>query len=142
IHVIRGNAVPELYNFPGFRNALAYRVDSPRPDVLAAVATIESDVVGIAGASADCDAMWQIGVDVVPDERGRGIGRAVVSRLTQEVLAEGRLPYYSAFVANVASHGVASAVGFWPVWVEVYARDLPTGSRPTHIDVIPNVSNP
>lgn len=141
VHVVRGDAVKELYNFPGFRNALGYRVNSPRPDVLAAVATIGGDVVGVAGASADCDAMWQIGVDVVPGERGRGIGRAVVSRLTREVLAEGRLPYYSAFVANVASHDVATAVGFWPVWVEVYARDVPTESRPNGFDVTPDVSN-
>jgi GNAT superfamily N-acetyltransferase len=129
IQVVRGEAVQDLYRYPGFENALAYRANAARPDVLAVVATETSEPVGIAGASADCDALWQIGVDVAPENRGQGIGRAVVSRLTREVLDRGRLPYYSAFVANVASHGVATAVGYWPMWIEVYARDVRKSSE-------------
>lgn len=122
IATLEEKAIPDLYRFPGFRNALAYRRETSRPDVLATVATRGGDVVGIAGASADCDEMWQIGVDVVAGERGRGIGRALVGQLTHEVLGRGRLPYYSTHVANLRSRTLAVSLGYWPAWVELGTR--------------------
>ena len=49
-------------------------------------------VIGIAGASADSDELWQIGVDVLPKYQGRCIGKALVSELTAAVLAAGKVP--------------------------------------------------
>jgi GNAT superfamily N-acetyltransferase len=122
--LVEGDSVVRLYRHPGFRHALHYRVDPKRPDVLAAVATRNGEIVGIAGASADCDAMWQIGVDVVAPARGQRLGRALVSCLAAAILARGRLPYYSTTVANLASRNLAIGVGFWPAWIEMwtYAR--------------------
>jgi predicted GNAT family acetyltransferase len=76
----------------------------------------------VAGASADCEELWQIGVDVVEGQRGRGIGRAIVGRLTAEVLARGRVPYYSTVVSNLRSSRLALGLGYRLAWVELYAR--------------------
>lgn len=55
IEVVDGRAVAALYRHSGFRHALFYLTGSPRPDMVAAVARVGAEVVGIAGASADCD---------------------------------------------------------------------------------------
>jgi GNAT superfamily N-acetyltransferase len=123
ITLLEGAAVFDLYRYAGFPHALAYRVDHPRPDVVAAVARHGGNVVGIAAASADCDRLWQIGVDVVPAARGAGIGRALVSGLTEAVFHHERIPYYSAALSNVPSLALATSIGYWPLWCELYVRD-------------------
>ncbi|HEU5430574.1 MAG TPA: GNAT family N-acetyltransferase [Thermomicrobiales bacterium] len=119
ISVVAEPAVADLYRHAGFENALA-----SRRDVAAVVAWIGHEIVGIAGASADCDALWQIGVDVVPAARGIGVGKALVSRLTERVFAAGRVPYYSTAVANIRSLSLAARLGFWPAWTELYVKDV------------------
>jgi GNAT superfamily N-acetyltransferase len=122
VEVVEGAAVADLYRHDGFRHALAYQTGTPRPDVLAAVARRGGAVVGVAGASADSDELWQIGVDVVEGERGRGIGRAVVARATAAVLAHGRVPYYSTTLSNLSSTRLALGLGYRLAWIELYAR--------------------
>ena len=77
----------------------------------------------MAGASADSDDLWQIGVEVVEAARGSGIGRALVGRLIEGILDRGRIPYYTTVVSNLRSRSVAISLGYWPAWTELYARD-------------------
>jgi GNAT superfamily N-acetyltransferase len=114
--------VAGLYEHTNFRHALSYRVDHPRPDQLAVAAECDGKIVGIAGASEDCELMWQIGVDVLPEYQGLGIGKAIVGTLTKAVLDHGVLPYYSTEVSNLLSRRLAVSVGYWPAWVQMYAR--------------------
>ncbi|WP_274648884.1 GNAT family N-acetyltransferase [Paenibacillus humicola] len=107
-----------------FKNALSFNPESSRPDILAAVAECDENIVGVAGASADCETMWQIGVDVVPAYQGLGIGKALVGTLTKAVLNEGIVPYYSAAVSHLHSRRLALSLGYWPAWIHVYAREL------------------
>jgi predicted GNAT family acetyltransferase len=123
IAVCERESIPCLYAHPGFTNALSYRADHPRPDMIATVARRAGRIVGIAAASADCDRLWQIGVDVLPEERQHGIGRALVSRLTEAVLETGRIPCYSTAVSNIASRSLALRLGYWPAWTELYALE-------------------
>jgi hypothetical protein len=123
VTLVEGKDVIDLYKYQGFGIAMSYRPDSPRPDVMATVATRRGAVVGIAAASADSDELWQIGVEVSGHERGGGIGQALVGRLTEGILAAGKIPYYGTAVSNLPSRLVANRLGFWPVWTEMYARD-------------------
>ena len=128
LHLYDGAQITELYGHKGFPHALGRGPGGPRPDVLACAATGSGGAVAaIAGASADCDDLWQIGVDVLPEWRGRGLGRAVVAQLASAVRARGRLPYYSTAVSNLASAGLAAAAGFRPCWVQVHAVDGKAG---------------
>jgi len=124
--LVEGAAVAALYRYSGFPNALGYRRDASRPDVLATVMRQGERVVGIAAASVDHALLWQIGVEVDPDFRGRGIGRALVGRLAAAILDADKIPYYSTGLANLGSQLVALGLGFWPAWTEVYARDRPS----------------
>jgi GNAT superfamily N-acetyltransferase len=121
IAVVERDGMAALYAHEGFHNALGYSLMHPCPDMLATVATRDGAVVGVAGASADCDTLWQIGVDVVPEARGAGLGRALVSRLTDAVFDAGRVPYYTTAVSNIASRSLALGLGYRPVWTAMYA---------------------
>lgn len=126
-------AIRRLYDVPGFRNAIQYDESHPRPDRLVTLVRAEGEIVGMAGASEDCEMLWQIGIDVLPSFRRRGIATALVSRLASEVLLRGRVPYYGTASCNTASQRVAAGSGFVPGWTCVYrgrfdgACTMPTG---------------
>lgn len=93
-------------------------------DMLAVGAYDGEALVGLAGASADCESMWQIGVDVLPAYRRRGIAAALTSRLAWEVFERGRVPFYCAAWCNLKSVRNALKCGFRPAWVELTARSV------------------
>lgn len=78
-------------------------------------------MTGLAGCSAETPKMWQIGVDVLPEYRGRGIAAALVRRLAALTMARGCVPYYTAAAANVPSIRTAGAVGFVLCWAQLTA---------------------
>ena len=80
-------------------------------------------LVGLAGCSADCDSMYQIGVDVLPEYRRKGIASALTSRLALEILALGKVPFYCAAWSNIKSVRNALRCGFRPAWVQLTAKD-------------------
>ena len=79
-------------------------------------------LVGFAACSADCEDMWQIGVDVLPEYRREGIASALTSRLALEILERGKVPFYCAAWCNVKSVRNAIKSGFRPAWVEMTAK--------------------
>lgn len=92
-------------------------------DVLGIGAYDGEKLVGLAGCSADCETMWQIGIDVLPEYRGRGVASALTSRLALEILEREKLPFYCAAWCNVKSVRNAIRSGFRPAWVEMTAKD-------------------
>ena len=118
--VIEQNDIPALYKFDGFCNAIQYNPNHPRPDVLVILAKKVGHIVGMAGASADCAKMWQIGMDVMPQFRGHGLAAYLVNWLTLEILNRGYVPYYGTASSNIASQRVAHRVGYYPAWICVY----------------------
>lgn len=114
----------ELYSVSGFSNALMYRSDGARRDVLAVCAFNGRRIVGMAGASSDSPRFWQIGIDVIPEYRGMGIGSELVAALTQAVFMHGAVPYYGTWSGNIASQNTARKAGYYPVWSEFNAFDI------------------
>jgi RimJ/RimL family protein N-acetyltransferase len=74
--------------------------------------------MGMAGCSADSPGMWQIGIDVSPAYRGKGIAKTLVSLLRDEAFRRGAIPYYGTSLSNIASWKTALASGFVPAWIE------------------------
>lgn len=91
-------------------------------DVLGVGAYDGDKLVGLAGCSADCDTMWQIGVDVDPEYRRQGIASALTSRLAMEILERGKVPFYCAAWSNIKSVRNAITSGFRPAWIEMTAK--------------------
>lgn len=92
-------------------------------DVLAVGAYDNGKLIGLAGCSADCPGMYQIGIDVLPGYRRRGVGAALTSRLAGEIFALGKIPFYCAAWCNIKSVNNAIKCGFRPAWVELTARE-------------------
>lgn len=91
-------------------------------DVLGVGAYDGGRLVGLAGCSADCGTMWQIGVDVLPGYRRQGVASAVTSRLTREILDRGKVPFYCCAWSNVKSARNAVRCGYHPAWVELTVK--------------------
>ena len=116
--------VSELYSSDGFGNALLYRAGGARRDVLAVCAYNGRRIVSMAGASSDSERFWQIGIDVIPEYRGLGLGSELVSALTQAVFMHGAVPYYSTWSGNIASQNTARKSGYYPAWSEIDVSDI------------------
>ncbi len=113
-------AFAHLYTAPWRDNALC--LDFPHLDVLAVGAYYGDRPIGLAGCSADCDTMWQIGIDVLPDYRRQGIAAALTRTLAWEILQRGKVPYYCRVWSNIPSARNALRSGFYPAWVELSAK--------------------
>ena len=113
----------ELY-LPEWSNALCEK--RRHLDVLAVGAYDNGRLVGLAGASADCDTMWQIGIDVLPEYRRQGIASSLTSRLAVEIIERGKVPFYCAAWCNIKSVRNAIKSGFRPAWVEMTAKPCAT----------------
>ena len=92
-------------------------------DVLGIGAYDHGKLIALAGASADCETMYQIGIDVLPEYRRRGIASALTSRLALETMKLGKVPFYCAAWSNIKSVRNAVKCGFRPAWVELTAKD-------------------
>lgn len=95
-------------------------------DVLGVGAYDDDRLIGLAGCSADCDGMWQIGIDVLPEYRRQGIASALTSLLAIEILNRGKVPFYCAAWSNIRSVRNAIKSGFRPAWVEMTAKSIET----------------
>lgn len=91
-------------------------------DVLAVGAYDGERLIGLAGCSADCDSMWQIGIDVLPAYRRQGVASVLTNRLARETLARGKVPFYCAAWSNIKSVKNALKSGFCPAWAEITAK--------------------
>jgi hypothetical protein len=95
-------------------------------DVLGIGAYDGKRLIGLAGCSADCDTMWQIGIDVLSEYRRQGVASTLTRRLAIEILNRGKVPFYCAAWSNVKSVRNAIKSGFRPAWVEMTAKPIET----------------
>ena len=123
VSLIQEERIKQLYGNKLFPNALGHRYDPHRPRLLACSANYDGVIVGLAAASVDCDSMWQVSIDILPDYRNRGIGKALVSRLTEALFKIRKLPYYSTGISNISSRRIAISLGYRPAWVEIYSKE-------------------
>ena len=119
-YTIRWYEGDEIERFRGdgrWDEALSFSATAP--DVLAVTAESGSEILGMAGASADSPIMWQIGINTMPEHKGKGIATSLVTLLKNEVLRRGVLPFYGTSFSHLASQRVALRSGFVPAWVEM-----------------------
>ena len=121
LRVLHQENFTSLY-LPQWSNALCE--DRKQLDVLGVGAYDNGKLIGLAGCSADCEMMYQIGVDVLPEYRRKGIASALTSRLALEILALDKVPFYCAAWCNIKSVRNAIGSGFRPAWVAMTAKDI------------------
>ena len=102
-------SVSARYPNTRFLNALSAQANPDRPDMIAVAACAGETIAALAGASADTPDFWQVGIDVLPEYRGRGLGKT---------------PFYGTGASNLHSQRIAVQSGFYPAWVEISSRRL------------------
>ncbi|MDE6407733.1 MAG: GNAT family N-acetyltransferase [Anaeroplasmataceae bacterium] len=123
LEILCKEQIEALYGL-GFDMALCGTIKGRRHDVMAVVCRIDNQIVGVAGCSSDGKDMWQIGVDVLPQFQKKGIGTALVVRLSEEILKLGKCPFYCCAWSNLASKRLARRAGFIDGWVELSAKSI------------------
>lgn len=103
-----------------FREAFAF--DKNHPDMLSVAALDGNNIIGMAGASSDGKTIWQIGIDVLPGYRSKGIGTNLVGILKDEILRRGKVPFYGTVESHIHSQNIAINAGFFPAWAELYSK--------------------
>ena len=121
LRVLQPEDFQHLYT-PQWSNALCE--NRKELDVLAVGAYEQEKLIGLAGCSADCETMYQIGIDVLPEYRRHGIATALTVRLAREIMKLGKVPFYCAAWCNLKSVKNAIKAGFSPAWVEITAREI------------------
>lgn len=119
LHLLTQADFAPLY-LPTWSNALCE--DRKQLDVLGIGAYDGDKLIALAACSADCDSMWQIGVDVLPEYRRQGIAASLTARLALEILARGKVPFYCCAWSNIRSKRNAIKSGFRPAWVEMTVK--------------------
>ncbi|ACX66731.1 MULTISPECIES: GNAT family N-acetyltransferase [Bacillales] len=122
--VVEENEISRLMELEGLEDAIVTDPGRPYQTVLAVIAKHHGRIVGLAGACNVCAAMWQIGIEVLPEFRQMGLASYLVNRLTFEVLHRGRVPTYDVISSNIASQRVAYRVGYYPAFVTDWRVDF------------------
>ncbi len=114
-----------FYGDSRFPNAIAFPEPCPvRPDRIVVIAVDGETIMGMAGCSEDAPHWQQIGIDVLPAYRSKGIGSYLVSLLKNKIIEMGDIPFYGTAAANIHSQNIALRSGFSPAWVETEAVKL------------------
>lgn len=119
IKILQKENLISLY-LPEWSNALCEA--RKELDMLAVGAYDNGKLIALAGCSADCEDMWQIGVDVLPAYRKKGVAAALTSRLAIEILNRDKVPFYCCAWSNIPSARNAIKSGFLPAWVEMTVK--------------------
>ena len=121
----------EIHPFYGdtrFPNAICPAFLPERPDRIVVCAYDDGQIMGMAGCSEDAPHWQQIGIDVLPAYRGKGVGSTLVTLLKNRILEQGDIPFYGTAAANYASMQTALRTGFRPVWTEINSIRFPSAA--------------
>ncbi|NBJ89600.1 GNAT family N-acetyltransferase [Acutalibacter sp. 1XD8-36] len=122
--LLEGEAIGGLRGLEGFPNSLAFDSRGHTGTGIVFFAQSRGKIAALAGAGEESEGLWEMGVDTEPSHRGRGLGAALVSRLSLELMERGRVPFYSASVTNIGSQSVAHRAGLRPLWMDTYSNTL------------------
>lgn len=124
IQLIENKELESLYLNNHFSMALCGTTQGKRHDVMASICIIDNQIVGVAGCTNDSEEMWQIGVDVLPQYRNKGIGTALVVHLKNNIIKRGKCPFYCCAWSNLASKRLARKAGFVEAWMELASKPV------------------
>ena len=111
-----------FYGDQRFPNAICSKPLPKRPDRIVVCAYDGDEIMGMAGCSEDAPNWMQIGIDVMPAYRSKGVGTYLVKLLKDKIIENGGIPFYGTSIANYHSWNIAINAGFRPAWVEIGAE--------------------
>lgn len=119
-----GEQIKQFYGDGRFPNAICPKFQPDRPDRMVVCAYDGHEIIGMAGCSEDAPGWMQIGIDVMPGYRSRGLGSYLVALVKNKILEDGNIPFYGTSLSNYHSWNIALNCGFRPAWVEIGANKI------------------
>jgi GNAT superfamily N-acetyltransferase len=116
--------INRFYGDKRFPNAICPKRDPDRPDRIVVCGYDGKKIIGMAGCSEDAPGWMQIGIDVMPEYRSKGVGAYLVSLLKNRIIENGDVPFYGTSVGNIHSVNLALKCGFRPCWTEIGSKRL------------------
>lgn len=113
------NEITQFYGDERFPNAICDEFKPERPDRIVVIACEGDRIMGMAGCSEDAKGWQQIGIDVMPEYRSKGVGTYLVTLLKNKIIENGDIPFYGTSLSNYHSWNIALNSGFRPAWVEI-----------------------
>ena len=77
-------------------------------------------LLAVAGATANSERMWEMGVNSFAE--GKGYAVSVLSALTREILNQGKVPYSGTALSHIASQTVSLRAGLVPTFCELTTK--------------------
>lgn len=111
--------IVKFYGDKRFPNAICDKYYENRPDRIVVCAYDDDKIMGMAGCSEDAMHWQQIGIDVMPEYRSKGVGAYLVTLLKNAIEQQRDIPFYGTDIANYHSWNIALNSGFRPAWVEI-----------------------
>ena len=140
--LLTGDEIEKLKGIQGFDNSLSFDEDGNTPTCIVLYAKKDEQIIALAGASyvpqnpctstgglnetmSNQHCLREVGIDVQREFRGKKLASLLVHNLTAELLRQGKIPFYSASVTNIASQAVAIRSGYMPLWTDTFGvRDI------------------
>lgn len=117
--------IKKLYGIQGFENSLSFDENGNTSTCIVLYAKIGNQIIALAGASYVDEELREVGIDVRKEYRGKKLAALLVRNLSVEILKQGKVPFYSASVTNIASQAVAIRSGYMPLWTDTFGvRDI------------------
>lgn len=92
-------------------------------DVLGAACYDEKEaLLAVAGATANNNLMWEMGVNSFAE--GKGYAKAALAALTKAICERGKVPFYGTALSHIASQNLALRVGLVPAFAELTTHKL------------------
>lgn len=124
IQWLYGEEIHKFYGDERFPNAICSEFNPSRPDKIVVIAYDCDKIMGMAGCSEDAPTWQQIGIDVLPEYRSKGLGTYLVGLLKNKIIENGDTPFYGTSLSNYHSWNIALNCGFRPAWVEIGANKI------------------
>ncbi len=119
-----GRDIQQFYGDERFPNAICSEFLPHRPDTLVVCGYVDGELAGMAGCSEDAKGWQQIGIDVMPQHRSKGVGAYLVNTLKNEIERRGDIPFYGTSLSNLHSWNIAIKCGFRPAWTEIGCKKI------------------
>lgn len=82
----------------------------------------QNELLAVAGATANSDRMWEMGINSFAE--GKGYASSALTVLTQEIMKLEKVPFYGTAMSHLASQNTALRAGFVPTFCELTTRKL------------------
>ena len=111
------NAEQASLRFPNGVGRPGVNARAERNRYAVAIVDATGEPMAVAGVF-DSFGLLEIGVDVLPERQGAGLGIAVVAAAVRSILERSQTPLYGCAADNIRSQRTALSVGFLPILTE------------------------